>query len=384
MNKVFRRAAVGVAVLSMPLVASAEVTAAEKAPENAAASFDTYEHPELMEPVVSEVLAERFSPEVVPSDDECHPYKSVLQSFGDKDDEFDEAEVVIVQRALTAAGIYVLDDGDFGPATKRGIRYFQERNGLHVDCRIGPETWAVLSSYISVRGSIDGPAEVTAPAQRVTQPASGTRAQQQRVNELLAEYGYEHVVVDGIHGQQTGQGLCAARFLTGLGESRESITAGSDLENALLSREVEIPEKVRGFSGGWIAISRVCQVLVAGEGDEIVYVFQTSTGEEGYETRTGVNNVYRYRNPDWNGGWHNSTNYPVSLDNPLNGNMYKPLYFDGGQAVHGATNIPRTPASKGCARLSVGNQDKLVTLLGFDGVTGTTYNVPDIRVAVYE
>lgn len=83
-----------------------------------------------------------------------------------------------------------------------------------------------------------------------------------------------------------------------------------------------------------------------------------------------------------NDGWHNSTTYPVAADNPLNGNMYKPLYFDGGQAIHGANNVPRYPASKGCARLRVDHQDLLVAWLGLAGIDGPTNDPARIGVTV--
>jgi hypothetical protein len=61
-----------------------------------------------------------------------------------------------------------------------------------------------------------------------------------------------------------------------------------------------------------------------------------------------------------NGGWHDSSEFPVGVDNPLNGNPYKPLYFDLGQAIHGANNVPATQQSKGCSRLLVGDQNTFV------------------------
>lgn len=45
------------------------------------------------------------------------------------------------------------------------------------------------------------------------------------------------------------------------------------------------------------------------------------------------------------------------------GNLCKPIGFDLGQAVDGATNVVSTPASKGCPRLSVANQQRLLARL---------------------
>jgi lipoprotein-anchoring transpeptidase ErfK/SrfK len=143
-----------------------------------------------------------------------------------------------------------------------------------------------------------------------------------------------------------------------------------------------VPYTSAVLSPRWILIDRTCQVMFVGRGAEALdLVFPTSTGQPGYPTRPqDRTRAFRYNPVLHNGGWHNSTTYPVAADNALNGNMYKPLYFDGGQAIHGANNVPRSPASKGCARLRVGDQDRLVAWLGLADVDGPT-NDPD-RIAV--
>jgi hypothetical protein len=111
-------------------------------------------------------------------------------------------------------------------------------------------------------------------------------------------------------------------------------------------------------------------MFVGASNQQLQFVFPTSTGEPGHETRLQDRSmVYRYDPAFDNGGWHDSTDFPVHEDNPLNGNMYKPLYFDGGQAIHGANNVPTSPQSKGCARLRLEHQDALLTWLGIADVT---------------
>ena len=130
-----------------------------------------------------------------------------------------------------------------------------------------------------------------------------------------------------------------------------------------------VPPTSARESERWILIDRTCQMMFVGAGpDQIAYVFPTSTGEAGYETRDqDRTRAFRYNPEVANGGWHNSTTYPVADDNPLNGNMYKPIYFDRGQAIHGANTVPTSPASHGCARLRVGDQDALIDWLGLAG-----------------
>jgi lipoprotein-anchoring transpeptidase ErfK/SrfK len=125
-------------------------------------------------------------------------------------------------------------------------------------------------------------------------------------------------------------------------------------------------------------------MMFAGEGAErLTLVFPTSTGEEGHETRDQDRTAaFRYDPALGNDGWHNSSTYPVQADNPLNGNMYRPLYFDRGQAIHGANNVPRSPASKGCARLRVEHHNALIAWLGLDDAKGPTGDRRRINVTV--
>jgi hypothetical protein len=208
--------------------------------------------------------------------------------------------------------------------------------------------------------------------------------QQEKLNELFEGYGIRELLVDGISGPVTRQRLCAFRLSHGLPVTLTDMEAGSDEEKVLMrAKELLVPANEAVLAPRWILIDRTCQIMFAGEGYErLVFVFPTSTGSEGYETRLQNRTAaFRYNPATDNGGWHNSSLYPVEADNPLNGNMYKPLYFDNGQAIHGAGNVPTSPASKGCARLRVENQDMLVDWLGLTD-SGPTSSPSRIGVAV--
>jgi hypothetical protein len=210
------------------------------------------------------------------------------------------------------------------------------------------------------------------------------QAQQTKLNELFAGLGIRELLVDGISGPVTRQRLCAARLALGLPVSTADMEPGSDEEQVLMSAtSLQVPFTSAILSERWVLIDRTCQIMFVGAGTgQLVFVFPTSTGEAGFETRDQDRQpVVRFNPALDNGGWHNSSTYPVAEDNPLNGNMYKPLYFDRGQAIHGANNVPTSPQSKGCARLRVEHQDLLVGWLGLAEPTssaariGVTVNV---------
>lgn len=212
---------------------------------------------------------------------------------------------------------------------------------------------------------------------------TGVEGQQEHLNRLFDGLGIEPLLVDGISGPVTRQRLCAARLALGLPTSTADMAAGSEEEAILFSVErLPVPYTSAILSERWILIDRTCQIMFVGRGAEAVdFVFPTSTGQAAYPTRPqDRTRAFRFNPVLHNNGWHNSTTYPVAADNPLNGNMYKPLYFDGGQAIHGANNVPRSPASHGCARLRVGDQDQLVAWLGLADIDGPT-NDPD-RIGV--
>ena len=204
-------------------------------------------------------------------------------------------------------------------------------------------------------------------------------AQQEKLNELLTPFGMRELQVDGVSGPVTRRHLCAARLGLGLDVTLTDMEAGSTEEKALMAA----PEIVAPFTSAlnqerWILIDRTCQVMFVGEGATTLnFVYPTSTGSAGFETRDqDQSKVFRFDPALDNEGWHNSTDYPVPADNPLNGNMYKPMYFDNGQAIHGANNVPTTPQSKGCVRLSPQHQDTLINWLGLQGATGPQGGVP--------
>ena len=209
--------------------------------------------------------------------------------------------------------------------------------------------------------------------------------QQLKLNKLFDGLGTPPLLVDGVSGSVTRQRLCAFRLSLGLPVSTSVMAAGSNEEKLLLeATELAVPPSSATSSTRWVLIDKTCQILFAGSGgSDLSLVFPTSTGSEGFETRPqDRSSAFRFDPAVDNNGWHNSTDFPVPIDNPLNGNMYRPLYFDGGQAIHGANNVPTSPQSKGCARTFPHHQNELISWLGLEDVAEPTWQKSEIGVVV--
>ena len=210
-------------------------------------------------------------------------------------------------------------------------------------------------------------------------------AQQTKLNELFAGYGIRELLVDGVSGPVTRQRLCAFRLAAGLPVSTADMAGGSEEEQAMMATTaLPIPFTSAILADRWVLIDRTCQIMFVGEATQkLQFVFPTSTGQPGFETRDQTRSrAFKFDPALNNGGWHDSLTYPAAEDNPLNGNMYKPLYFDRGQAIHGANNVPTSPQSHGCARLRVEHMDMLLAWLGLADASGPVGSRDRINLTV--
>jgi peptidoglycan hydrolase-like protein with peptidoglycan-binding domain len=190
----------------------------------------------------------------------------------------------------------------------------------------------------------------TAPAKpkKLRSGAKGPRvvALQKRLTEL----GYWNGKADGTFGGQTQQAVFALQKAARLG--RDGVV-GPKTQQAL---DQGVRPKARSSKGRVIEISLKRQLLMLVDDGEVSQVFNTSTGSmERYEqngatyladTPSGKFRVSRQID-----GWRHA---PLGL-------LWRPKYFNGGIAVHGANSVPPYPASHGCARLSISAMNYLWT-----------------------
>lgn len=208
----------------------------------------------------------------------------------------------------------------------------------------------------------------TAPATTTTQPpppgADGTLEQGERGDEVtllqarLHELGFWLGTSDGSYGQLTRQAVMAFQKAQGLG--RDGVAGPATLA-ALATAARPAP---REPSGSHLEIDLDRQLLLVVQDGQTRWAINTSTGSgEAYAAPGGGTAVA--------GTPRGSFQIQREVDGlrkaPL-GTLYRPKYFHGGIAIHGAGNIPANPASHGCARVTNAAMDMLwssgVTALG--------------------
>ncbi|MEV6602199.1 L,D-transpeptidase family protein [Actinoplanes sp. NPDC051346] len=178
---------------------------------------------------------------------------------------------------------------------------------------------------------------------------SGAKGQEVlALQNRLTELGYWNGEADGTFGSLTQQAVYALQKAADL--TRDGVV-GPKTQKAL---DQGVRPKAQSGSGRVIEINKKRQLLMLVDDGEVTQVFNTSTGSyEQYEsnghtavaaTPSGKFKVYRHID-----GWRNA---------PL-GMLWRPKYFNGGIAVHGASSVPPYPASHGCARLSISAMNHL-------------------------
>ena len=158
----------------------------------------------------------------------------------------------------------------------------------------------------------------------------------------LTKLGYWNGKADGSFGLLTQQAVYALQKAAGLG--RDGVV-GAKTRRAL---ETGVRPRARSDSGRFVEIDRKRQLLLLVDDGEVTQAFNTSTGS--YERYEHDGQSYLADTPA--GRFRVSRQIDGWRDAPL-GLLWRPKYFNGGIAVHGAHSIPPYPASHGCARLSV-------------------------------
>lgn len=168
------------------------------------------------------------------------------------------------------------------------------------------------------------------------------------LQQRLSDLGYWLGRPDGQFGFLTQQAVWAFQKSAGLARDGE---VGPATRRALAAG---IRPSTR-LSGDGVDLDLARQVLLIVRGGQVRLILNTSTGG-GYEYPAKDGGVAIARTPTgtFQVGW--------VVDGPdvgRLGTLWRPRYFNGGIAVHGAPSIPTYPASHGCARVSNAAMDMI-------------------------
>ena len=161
------------------------------------------------------------------------------------------------------------------------------------------------------------------------------------VQQRLSELGYWVGTPNGVFGDSTQQAVYAIQKAAGL--PRTGIV-GPSTDEALAQGVVPQPQSTSGYV---IEINLEIDLIMFVDNGHVNLIFNTSTGGGYRYTQDGVTNVAI--TPKGHFSLYRQTNGLV-VDSL--GSLWRPKFFTGGYAIHGDTNVPPTPVSHGCARVS--------------------------------
>ena len=152
----------------------------------------------------------------------------------------------------------------------------------------------------------------------------------QALQDKLTSLGFWLGPANGAFGRLTQQAVMAFQKANGL---HRDGSAGPATLAALTTAARPTPRST--VDGIDIDLSR--QILMVVEGGQVKWTINTSTGKPSTPTVPGDFKVLRQID---------------GVRHVPDGDLYRPKYFNGGDAIHGSPSIPGYAASHGCSRVS--------------------------------
>lgn len=163
-----------------------------------------------------------------------------------------------------------------------------------------------------------------------------------RLQKALNDLGYWVGTPDGTYGHLTEQAVMALQKSAGL--ERDGVLGPKTVEELTKGTLPPLPEG----EADRVEIDLERQLLLVVRDGELSHVINTSTASgEPYTSSAGQPAIAVTPT----GTFEVGRVFDGPETAPL-GQLYRPRYFVGGYAVHGAGYIPGYPASHGCARVS--------------------------------
>jgi peptidoglycan hydrolase-like protein with peptidoglycan-binding domain len=173
-------------------------------------------------------------------------------------------------------------------------------------------------------------------------------AQVETIQTRLQELKYDIPEVTGIFGEQTYHAVMAFQKVNGL-----SRTGRVGPQTLAALQEATNPDPMLADGGAdRIEVDIERQILMIWKANELDRVLSVSTGNNKdfcvLDPETNKTDCDNAKTP---GGSFRVTRRWVGWRESRLGEMYNPLYFNGGIAIHGSPSVPAYPASHGCVRI---------------------------------
>lgn len=146
---------------------------------------------------------------------------------------------------------------------------------------------------------------------------------------------------NGVFDDTTQQAVMALQKAHGLG--RDGVV-GPNTWTAVYN-----PRTPRPRTGSNWEIDKARQLQIVARSGWAQWVFNTSTGNNQRYWSSSSGRYLYATTPSGTFRFYRSIN---GMRNAPLGQLWRPIYFNGGIAIHGSPSIPGYPASHGCARLS--------------------------------
>jgi nucleoid-associated protein YgaU len=188
-------------------------------------------------------------------------------------------------------------------------------------------------------------------------PVSGRSASADisALQQRLLDLGFWVPDTSGRYNWETSQAVMAFQKYNGISPS-----GAADDETIALMNITPYRVLAQAWDKDMIEVDKGKQVLFVVQGGRTVWAFNTSTGAGGRyvepsqrdpgemvsgtaDTPEGMFQVYSEQPNGW---WKGEL-----------GELYRPKFFKGGAAIHGAPKVPNFPASHGCVRITPAAMD---------------------------
>lgn len=217
------------------------------------------------------------------------------------------------------------------------------------------------SSAAPAGTSTPAPTPTPTPTQRRRLKPGGKGADVRGLQQRLKDLGYDPGTIDGRYGPTTQMAVWAFEKVNRI---KVTSTLGKRFWAALDAPKTPQPIAKR-HEPDRVDIDLRRQYLVVYKDGRPVLISHISSGSgEYYCAKDFGSNVPRCRYAGTSTGDFVTGRRASGWEKSPLGQLYNPVYFNGGIAVHGALDVPTYPASHGCVRIPMHAAEIFPTLVG--------------------